>query len=133
MVIFSLFLPIKSSTLALKAPKLFRRCRLWIESQITKKSRRWKILSKLGKFWQKMPFMRLIQNLTLWYNSSYSEARVLKFGKGMQKKVQKNHRKPNFEFYPCQSVHLWFVFKYLWEWERPFIVSMGGLDFSIFC
>ena len=33
------------------------------------------------------------------YNLSYSEARVLKFGKCMQRKVQKVHRKQNFEFF----------------------------------
>ena len=37
--------------------------------------------------------MRSIQNHTLQYNLSYSEARVLKFGKCMQKKVQKIDRK----------------------------------------
>ena len=50
-------------------------------------------------FRQKMPFftkMWFIQNYILQHNLSYSEARVLKFGKCMHKKVQKIHRN---EFY----------------------------------
>ena len=60
-----------------------------------------KILLKLGKFRQKIPFctkMRFTKTHILQYNSSYSEARFLKFGKSMQEKVQKIHRKRNFEF-----------------------------------
>ena len=47
-----------------------------------------KFWSKLGKVRQKMPFftkMRFIQNHILRYNLSYSEARVLKFGKYMDR------------------------------------------------
>ena len=92
-MIFSLLLPIKSSILMLKAPKLSQNCRPWIESE--KKIWRWQISTK-NAFFTKMWFA---QNYILRYNLRYNEARVLKFGKCMQKKVQKVHRKQNFEPY----------------------------------
>ena len=57
MEIFSLFLPIKSSILMLKAQKLLQRCRLRTESP--KNLGRWnflKILIKIGQTRQKMQF-----------------------------------------------------------------------------
>ena len=99
-LILSLFVPIKSSKLLFKAPKLSQRCRSRIESQ--KKSLRWNIFkfrSKFGKFWQKMPSvtkMQCIENHILQYNLSYSKARVVKFGKCMQKKSRKNSQEVQF-------------------------------------
>ena len=55
-----------------------------------------KIFENFGQNWanfyKKCPFftkMRFIQNHILRYNLSYSEARVLQFGKCMQKKYKK--------------------------------------------
>ena len=112
MLIFSLFLLIKSSLLMLQAPKLSQRCRLWVESQKNLEDEKfWKFWSKLCKLWKKMSFstkLRFIQKHVLLYNLSYSNTRVLKFGRCMQKKSTKNLQKgkiwifdfPNFiEFF----------------------------------
>ena len=55
--------------------------------------------------------MRFIQNHILRYNLSYSEARVLKFGKCMQRKCTKNSQEEEFLFfYFCLLSRFLFVF-----------------------
>ena len=52
-----------------------------------------------ANFDKKCPFftkMRFIQNHVLRYNLSYDEARVLKFGKFMQKNSTKNSQEAEF-------------------------------------
>ena len=69
----------------------------------------WKFWSKLGKFRQKMPFftkLRFIQNHILRYNLSYSDARVLKYGKCMQKKKYK-------KFTGSRILNFW-LFDFYW-------------------
>ena len=65
-------------------------------NKITQKILKMKLFENLGQNWanfdKKCPFFtkfRFIQNHILQYNLSYSEARVLKFGKCIQRKITK--------------------------------------------
>ena len=64
-------------------------------NRITKKSWRWNFFAK----------MWFIQNHILPYNLSYSEARVLKFGKCMQKKSTKNSQEAEFWIFDFFKFH----------------------------
>ena len=86
--------------LMLKAPRLSQRQRPQIESQKNLEN------ENIGKFWllltkfrQKVPCftkMRFIQNYILRYNLSQNEARGMKFGESLQKKITKNLQEAEF-------------------------------------
>ena len=59
----------------------------------------YKNLVKIGQVLPKKPFFtkkRFIQNYILRYNLGQNEARDMKFGEYMQKKITKTYKKRNF-------------------------------------